>query len=888
MVSRTLGRYEILEKIGAGGMGEVYRAHDPRLDRDVAIKVLPRGSLSDEHQRKRFRKEALALSRLNHPSIATVFDFDTVEGTDFLVMELVPGETLQERLAAGPLSIDETVRVGGELAAGLAAAHDRGVIHRDLKPGNVRITPDGRVKILDFGIAKLFKPSAPDESQEKVTDSSLRAGTLPYMSPEQIRGEKLGPASDLFSLGTILYEMVTGKHPFAAEYEHAVVYNVLNADPEPPSKLRSGVSKDVERTILRLLEKDPKNRFQSGAELSGALGISEANQHRAWPVRGPIAKIAVGALGLAVVFLIAAWLRGPSATYSAEPDQRAIRRLTYAGTAGVPVWSPDGAEIAYRQDANIHVAPAEGGSPRVLDLDGKPTTPWGWTPDSRAIIAHSLYPVGDKWSVVKVGLHGEEPQVLVENATFGDVSHDGKYLAYTSWNPEPDWGIWIQNLATGAKRQLVQPKGKGTFTYKAKWAPDDRELSYIRWNGSGHEVWLVSSDGTNDRRIETDPIQLGGQYCWFKDGRSLLIAGELYGIWSTWQVSVTGKEHTRRTVSSEEERHVSLAPGDERFVFQKSQEISRVAIVDVADGSLSYPFELDIAAKHPSFSSDGKSLFFQVLVGTRWQIWETRLSGSGSPSPVIALKETSAFQPAIDEQGNVIHVRANVGRVWRFGRIGWSQTLWRSSRDGGRHETIAAAGDRVERIAPTPTRGNRLLFSVDTPENYEAVSVLSGTTQPLVLFEDDDNQVVSAFDWGAGDRDVLIAHSEPEKPQQTRTVSVIDVETKQISRLFDLAVADSADTQLASAWISAMTLSPNRKVLALLVVVQRTNEWPRELYVYDLETERIRRVCGFETKAIPNTISWSPDNRHIAVELYRERSDVYISEPAERPAISRR
>jgi len=202
IAGRTLGHYRILEQIGAGGMGVVYRAHDERLERDVALKVLPPGVLADESARKRFRTEALALSRLNHPNIATVHDFDSQEGIDFLVTEMVPGITLDDKLAAGPLPEKEVLQIGSQLADGLAAAHHEGVIHRDLKPGNLRLTPEGRLKILDFGLAKRLDPA----SHVSVTQSALEAGpvgTLAYMAPEQLRNEKVDARADIWAAGLV-------------------------------------------------------------------------------------------------------------------------------------------------------------------------------------------------------------------------------------------------------------------------------------------------------------------------------------------------------------------------------------------------------------------------------------------------------------------------------------------------------------------------------------------------------------------------------------------------------------------------------------------------------------------------------------------------------------
>ena len=199
MIGKTLSHYRILDMIGEGGMGVVYRAHDTRLERDVALKVLPAGVLTDDDAKKRFRKEALALSKLNHPNIATVFDFDTQDGTDFLVMEYITGNTLDKMVSTGPLFEKEIVRLGAQLVEGLTAAHDQGVLHRDLKPANLRVTPDGRLKILDFGLAKLLRPAEIRSKAETVSETRGVVGTPPYMAPEQLGGETVDARTDIWS-----------------------------------------------------------------------------------------------------------------------------------------------------------------------------------------------------------------------------------------------------------------------------------------------------------------------------------------------------------------------------------------------------------------------------------------------------------------------------------------------------------------------------------------------------------------------------------------------------------------------------------------------------------------------------------------------------------------
>lgn len=271
MIGQRLSHYKIEEQIGAGGMGVVYRAHDEQLDRDVAIKVLPPGSLADEAAHKRFRKEALSLARLNHPNIATVHEFGSQHGIAFLVTEYIPGITLDAKLADGPLPPAEVMRLGVQLAAGLAAAHHQGIVHRDLKPGNLRLTADGRLKILDFGLAQLM-PRASELGETKTATQSLEtSGTLPYMSPEQLSGEVADGRSDIWAAGAVLYEMSTGKRPFPQTVQALLINAILNQAPPSPTRLNSAVPPGLEAVILKALAREPSQRYQAAGELGADL-----------------------------------------------------------------------------------------------------------------------------------------------------------------------------------------------------------------------------------------------------------------------------------------------------------------------------------------------------------------------------------------------------------------------------------------------------------------------------------------------------------------------------------------------------------------------------------------------------------------------------------------
>ncbi|HEY6388971.1 MAG TPA: tetratricopeptide repeat protein, partial [Candidatus Acidoferrum sp.] len=301
MIGQTLGHYLIVEEIGAGGMGVVYRAHDEQLDRDVALKVLPAGLLADEAARKRFRNEALALAKLNHPNIETVHEFGSERDLDFLVMELIQGVPLSKKLSEGPLDEALTRKLGAQLAEAMAAAHAQGIIHRDLKPDNLYITSEGRLKILDFGLAKLFHPQTEIDQTQSMDDTRSLAGTLPYMSPEQLRAEGVDARTDIYGAGAVLYEMATSRRPFPDNQPTRLIDAILHSPPQRLSAYKSAGSASLEAIIFKALEKEPSRRFQSARELLAALESTGAPAARfKWSTAGIVSTGVILILGVAL------------------------------------------------------------------------------------------------------------------------------------------------------------------------------------------------------------------------------------------------------------------------------------------------------------------------------------------------------------------------------------------------------------------------------------------------------------------------------------------------------------------------------------------------------------------------------------------------------------
>ncbi len=382
MISQTLSHYHIIEQIGAGAMGVVYRAQDERLNRDVAIKVLPAGALADEAARKHFREEALALSKLNHPNIATVHDFDTQDDVDFVVMEYIQGMTLAARLKSGPLGEKDVLKLGMQITAALEEAHEHRIVHRDLKPGNIMVTPKGQAKVLDFGLARVLHDQDLDLTVGSIEAHPV-AGTLPYMAPEQLRGEPTDARTDIWAAGAVLYEMCTGQRPFPETSSPRLIDAILNRPPRPPSQLNSQVSPGLESMVLKALDKDPAHRYQTAKELQVdherlmlSQPLTAAVERQQTPARRKGLFLGAGLI-LLVVLLLGSWL-GVRAFRSraATPKHLSVLIADFENRTGEPVFDQTMREmltITLEQSRYVSVFPPNR-LPDVLQRMGLPGT----------------------------------------------------------------------------------------------------------------------------------------------------------------------------------------------------------------------------------------------------------------------------------------------------------------------------------------------------------------------------------------------------------------------------------------------------------------------------------------------------------------------------------
>ena len=426
-----LGPYEIIAALGAGGMGEVYRARDPRLEREVAIKILPSGSAPDSERLRRFEQEARATAALNHPNILAVFDLGSQDDSPYIVSELLEGETLRARLTGGPLPVRKALDYGQQIARGLAAAHDHGIFHRDLKPENIFITYDGHVKILDFGLAKLTMPESgaagksAQATLDSITGRGVLLGTLGYMSPEQCRGAATDARSDLFSFGAVLYEMITGRRAFRGDTAADTISSILKEEPPDLTSTGRDVPPMLERIVHHCLEKDPAARFQSARDIQFALDSLSTTSSAALPAaapaqRGYLAWSAAAVVALVVIGIAAfSWTRSAPWTQVTRtminPPEKASLNLA-GDSAGPPVLSPDGKMLAFtatRQDGGtaIWVRPLDSLEAQPLQGSENAVFPF-WSPDSRAL---GFFADG---KLKTIDLNGSSPQIIAD-APFG-------------------------------------------------------------------------------------------------------------------------------------------------------------------------------------------------------------------------------------------------------------------------------------------------------------------------------------------------------------------------------------------------------------------------------------------------------------------------------------
>ncbi len=563
-VGTRLGPYEIVSRIGAGGMSEVFKAYDPRIRREVAVKVLPPTLAKFADRLHRFEQEARAVGALNHPNLLTIFDFGTEDGRPYIVTELLEGQTLRMHLrengTAVRLSIRKAVDYGIQIANGLAAAHERGIVHRDLKPENLFITRDGRVKILDFGVAKLRSADdftlSDEDTMEQDTSPGTVIGTVGYMSPEQVRGQPVDGRSDIFSFGTLLYEMVSGEHPFRGDSPADTMSAILREEPPELVSKNGNVTPGLDRVIRHCMEKSPEQRFQSARDLAFHLDMLSSGSGTMPTVETPLVPrrtwIFLGsALLVATLGFLAGWFLRARLESVRRPAPRFTQLTHQAGLELAPSLSPDGESFVFVSGGDIFLQRISGRNAinltrRCEQADSQPA----FSPDGSMIAYRSEC---DGGGIFVMGATGEAARRITGSCFNPSWSPDSKRLVcgtesitFTPTSRGQRSELWIVTVESGARQLLLQNDG-----VQPSWSPNGHRIAY--WGMAGEsaqrDIWTIDPSAkepaksvvrvTDDAPVDWNPV-------WAADGRSLYFGSDRGGAMNLWRVRIDEESGKRR------------------------------------------------------------------------------------------------------------------------------------------------------------------------------------------------------------------------------------------------------------------------------------------------------------------------------------------------------
>jgi eukaryotic-like serine/threonine-protein kinase len=876
MVGTTIAHYRIDRQLGHGGMGEVYAAEDTKLGRQVALKLLPAPVANDPERLKRLEREARAVAALNHPNIVTIYSVEearlnadaTPRGgvVHFLTMELVEGRTLREITANGALKPERFFRIAVQIAEAVGAAHQRGIVHRDLKPANVMVASDGRVKVLDFGLAKWTADhltATPDAlSTEPLTGDRTILGTAAYMSPEQAEGRPLDQRSDIFSLGVVLFEMATGRLPFKGQSAASTISSILRDTPPALPDLAPQLPLALDRIVQRCLAKDPERRYQNAFDL--ARDLEDLHQvemggprARRASRRGRVAGAVTTLVLLAVIAGLLIWRLGRDQGRAREIAT--IERLTVeAGAEQFPGFSPDGKWIVYAGEASGNVdiyLRAMGGQAFNLTSD-TPAADYqpAFSPDGERIAFRSDREGG---GLFVMGRTGEAVRRLTHAGFNPAWSHDGRRIAFTTeavtFNPysrETNSELWVVDVEAGDARRVTQGDAA-----QASWAPSGRRLVYGRRFGtpSQADLWTIAVNGddaqplTNDRHTDWNPV-------WSPDGRHVYFVSDRGGSMNLWRIAIDAQTGRAR---GKPEAIVTPAP----------------------------------YLANPSLSADGRRIAYSSVVQTQ-NIQRATLNPStgrleGEPAWLTTGSRLwSSPDPSPDGQWIAVYSRSGQEDLW----------VIRADGTGLRQVTNDTAFDRVPRWSPDGSwiatfsnrSGSQELWAIRSDGSGLRQLTTARTSAGYSVWSPDGSRLAASI--GRGGIDALVHVFEPDKPWDQQQPQVLP--PLEPSRSF-LAMSWSPDGKrlAGQAGVPSAGIVTYSFQTGTYARLTDFGEWPtwlsdsrriifiaqgRHLYLLDTQTKKVDTLLSVTSREVIGPPRVTSDDRQIYYSRRSTEADIWV------------